>query len=113
MKPDIPKPEHAFDACPYSRTNDPILVGVELALASVCELLENIGHKDAAFALAKAAAHQTWARSVVETARVWARRGGMGAYRIHRREMIHALEAQDAEDAQDDEPEEEDVWGMA
>lgn len=109
MKPDVPDPEHAFDACPYSRTNDPILVGVELALASVCELLENIGHKDAAFALAKGASHQTWARSVAETARVWARRGGMGAYRIHRREMIRQLEAVNAAD---EEPEEDDVWGM-
>ena len=110
MRPDIPEPEHAFDACPYSRTNDPILVGVELALASVCELLENIGHKDAAFALAMGAAHQTWARSVAETARVWARRGGMGAYRIHRREMIRALEAEAVADFE--EPEEEEVWGM-
>lgn len=113
MRPDIPQPEHAFDACPYSRTNNPLLVAVEMTLASVCELLENIGHKDAAFALAKAGSFPTWATAIADQSRVWARRGGMGAYRIHRREMIRALDAQDAEDAQDEEPEEEDAWGMA
>lgn len=94
-----PKPERSFDAVSVSRTNNPVAVAAEMAIVSVCELLEFHGHVAAAWLVATNAGAGQYIDSIITSARRWAARGGMGAYRAHRAAVAREMDQLAADDA--------------